>query len=72
MNHHERMLATIRGEPTDQIPWAPRMDLWYIAQRARGAVPLKFANMNMVAVAERLDCCCPCHWRRFYHPRRAR
>lgn len=55
MNHHERMLATIRGEPTDQIPWAPRMDLWYIAQRARGAVPLKFANMNMVQVAERLD-----------------
>lgn len=55
MNHHERMLATIRGEPTDQIPWAPRMDLWYIAQRARGAVPVEFANMNMVQVAERLD-----------------
>lgn len=32
MNHHERMLATMRGEPTDQIPWAPRMDLWYITR----------------------------------------
>ena len=55
MNHHERMLATMRGEPTDQIPWAPRMDLWYIAQRARGTVPARFANMNMVEVAAQLD-----------------
>lgn len=58
MNHHERMLATIRGEPTDQIPWAPRMDLWYIAQRARGTVPVQFANMNMVEVATQLDVAC--------------
>ncbi|MDP6153551.1 MAG: hypothetical protein QF785_09260 [Phycisphaeraceae bacterium] len=35
MTHRERMLAAIRGEPTDQIPWAPRMDLWAIAHRAR-------------------------------------
>ena len=39
MTHRERMLAAIRGEPTDQLPWAPRMDLWYIAQRARGTLP---------------------------------
>lgn len=58
MNHHERMLATIRGEPTDQMPWAPRMDLWYIAHRARGTVPTQFAEMNMVAVAAQLDVAC--------------
>ncbi|MEZ4868218.1 MAG: uroporphyrinogen decarboxylase family protein [Caldilineaceae bacterium] len=58
MNHHDRMLATMRGEPTDQIPWAPRMDLWYIAQRARGSVPAPFANMNMVEVAAALDVAC--------------
>jgi hypothetical protein len=50
MNHRERMLATIRGEPTDQIPWAPRMDLWYIAQRARGTLPEKFAGLNTVEI----------------------
>jgi uroporphyrinogen-III decarboxylase len=58
MTHRERMLATIRGEPTDQIPWAPRMDLWYIAQRARGALPPQFAGLNMVEVAEVLDVAC--------------
>jgi len=31
MNARQRMLAAMRGEPTDQIPWAPRMELWNIA-----------------------------------------
>jgi uroporphyrinogen-III decarboxylase len=48
------MLAAIRGQPTDQIPWAPRMDLWYIAQRARGTLPPRFAGLNMVEVAAQL------------------
>jgi len=34
------------------------MDLWYIAQRARGTVPARFANMNMVEVAAQLDVAC--------------
>jgi len=33
MNHRDRMLAAVRGEPTDALPWAPRMDLWAIAQK---------------------------------------
>ena len=58
MTHRERMLATIRGEPTDKIPWAPRMDLWYIAQRARGTIPERFAGLNTVEIAEVLDVAC--------------
>ncbi|HRW11215.1 MAG TPA: uroporphyrinogen decarboxylase family protein [Caldilineaceae bacterium] len=58
MNHRERMLATIRGEPTDQIPWAPRMDLWMIAQRTRGTVPEPFGGRNMAEVADLLDVAC--------------
>ena len=58
MTHRERMLATIRGEPTDKIPWAPRMDLWYIAQRARGTIPERFAGMNTFEMAEELDVAC--------------
>jgi hypothetical protein len=30
------MLCAVRGEPCGNIPWAPRMDLWYIALRERG------------------------------------
>ena len=58
MTHQERMLATIRGEPTDRIPWAPRMDLWYIAQRARGTLPEQFVGLNTVEIAEVLDVAC--------------
>lgn len=58
VTHRERMLATIRGQPTDQIPWAPRMDLWYIAQRARATLPKKFAGLDIVGIAEVLDVGC--------------
>ena len=52
MNHRERTLAAIRGEPTDQIPWAPRMDLWYVAQKARGTLPPKLVGLNTAQLAD--------------------
>ena len=58
MTHRERMLATIRGEPTDRIPWAPRMDLWCIALRARGTLPEGFAGRNTAQIADELDAAC--------------
>jgi len=58
MTHRQRMLAAMRGEPTDQIPWAPRMDLWYTALRARGTVPDRFAGMNTAQIADELGVGC--------------
>lgn len=52
MNHRERTLAAIRGEPTDQIPWAPRMDLWYVAQKARGTLPPNLVGLNIAQLAD--------------------
>ncbi len=52
------MLATIRREPTDQIPWAPRMDLWWIAQRARETLPRSFEGLNTPQIADVLDVGC--------------
>ena len=57
MTHRERMLATLRGEPTDQIPWAPRMDLWSIAHRARGTQP-KLNGLNTAQLADVLGIGC--------------
>jgi len=34
------------------------MDLWYIAQRARGTLPEKFVGLNTVEIAEVLDVAC--------------
>ncbi len=58
MTYRERMLAAMRGEGVDRIPWAPRMDLWYIAHRARGTLPIEFAGLTMVELAEALNVAC--------------
>ena len=58
MTHRERMLAAMRGQATDQIPWAPRMDLAYIAWRAGGNVPARFAGLNTAEIADELDVAC--------------
>jgi len=58
MTHRERILATIRRQPTDQIPWVPRLDLWYIAQRARGTLPSGLRDLNTVELAEKLGVAC--------------
>ena len=58
MTHRERILATIRGEETDRIPWAPRMDLWYIALRERGTLSRQFEGLNTAAIADVLDVAC--------------
>ena len=39
MTHRQRMMAAIRGEPTDQLPWAPRLDLWFRANQQARTLP---------------------------------
>jgi hypothetical protein len=58
MTYREAMLATIVGQPTEQIPWAPRLDLWTIAHRARGTLPARFQGLNMADLARALDVAC--------------
>ena len=58
MNHRERMLATIAGAPSDALPWAPRMDLWLIAQQARGSLPPALRNADTVDIAKHFGFAC--------------
>lgn len=58
MNHHKRMLSAMRGEPTDMLPWAPRMDLWCISQRERGLLPARFAGLSTAGIADALGVAC--------------
>lgn len=58
MTFRERLLAAIAGRPTDQIPWAPRMDLWSIALRSRGTLPPRFQGKNTVQIAQELGMAC--------------
>jgi corrinoid protein of di/trimethylamine methyltransferase len=36
------MLATIKGEMPDRIPFAPRLDLWFTSNKQRGALPQRY------------------------------
>ena len=42
MTHKERMLKAARGEWADQLPYAPRIDLWHNSNSMRGTLPPPF------------------------------
>jgi len=49
------MLCTLRGKPTDMIPWAPRLDLWYNANKHAGTLPAKYRNATLRDITDDLD-----------------
>jgi hypothetical protein len=48
------MRAAVRGEPTDRLPWAPRLDLWYNARRRAGTLPPKYRNASLAQITDDL------------------
>jgi hypothetical protein len=44
--HKQRMLAVMRGERVDVIPFAPRLDLWWLSNKLGGTLPERFAEMK--------------------------
>ena len=54
----ERILRTMKGEPVDEIPWIPRMDLWYIANRERGELKNELNGLDTVEIARHFDFAC--------------
>ena len=46
------MLAAVAGEPTDRIPWAPRLDLWYRANRRAGTLPDGYRDASLFQIVE--------------------
>ena len=58
MTFKERILRTMKGEPVDEIPWVPRMDLWYIANRERGDLKNELNGLNTVEIARHFDFAC--------------
>ena len=55
MTHKQSMLATIRGEPTDRIPWVPRLDLWYNAHKRAGTLPPKYRGAKLTEITDDLN-----------------
>lgn len=42
MNERERVLAVLRRQRPDRIPWVARLELWYNARLATGTMPERF------------------------------
>ncbi|PJB71698.1 MAG: hypothetical protein CO096_09185, partial [Armatimonadetes bacterium CG_4_9_14_3_um_filter_66_14] len=49
------MLAAIQGRPTDRIPWAPRLDLWYNANKRAGTLPSRYRNATLTELVDDLE-----------------
>lgn len=47
MTIKERLLNAIRGLPTDELPYLPRLDIWYNANKFRGTLPVKYRNATL-------------------------
>jgi len=50
MTHRARILAALRGQPVDRLPWVPRLDLWYNAHRHRGTLPAEWAGASLAQI----------------------
>ena len=48
----QEMLAAIAGRPVAQIPWAPRLDLWYRANKRAGTLPGRFRNASLIELVD--------------------
>lgn len=55
MTYRERMLAALQGRPTDCLPFVPRLDLWYSANRYNGTLPDKYRKATLLEIVSDLD-----------------
>ena len=54
-NHKQNMLDAIAGKPTDRLPWAPRLDLWYKANKLAGTLPDRYRDASLIELVDDLD-----------------
>lgn len=47
MTNRERLSAILEGRSPDRLPWIPRMDIWYRAQKNRNTLPKRFKDMSL-------------------------
>lgn len=47
MTNRERILAILSGQPTDRIPWIPRLSIWYDAHKKAGTLPERYHHLSL-------------------------
>ena len=54
MTDRERILAAIRGDPVDRLPWVPRLEFWHRAKLRDGSLPEELRTLSLAEIASRL------------------
>lgn len=54
MTDRKRILAAIRGEIPDRMPWVPRLEFWYRAHLRKGTMPAELRGLGLSEIVERL------------------
>ncbi len=58
MTDRERILAAIRGDIPDRLPWVPRLEFWHRAALRRGTLPPELRSLSLMEIAARLGVGC--------------
>jgi hypothetical protein len=54
MNFKNLILSTLRGEGTETLPFIPRLDIWYSANKINGTLPDRFRNASLRDITDEL------------------
>jgi hypothetical protein len=54
MTYKERIISTIKGESTDELPFIPRLDLWYKANKFCNTLPKRYKNATLREITDDL------------------
>ena len=54
MNSSRTPLKALRAEPVDCLPWVPRLDLWYNANRQAGTLPANWRDASLMDIVRDL------------------
>jgi len=58
MTHRERIMAAIRGEAPDRLPWVPRLEFWHRAALRQGTLPAELRSLSLTEITEWLGVGC--------------
>jgi hypothetical protein len=52
MTERDRILAAVRGQAADRLPWVPRLDFWYRARSRNGTLPCELRSLSLFEIAD--------------------
>jgi len=58
MTERERVLAAIRGEVPDRLPWVPRLEFWHRVRLRKGNLPAELRGLSLTEICDRLGVGC--------------